>query len=277
MRRRTRTNLWLAALAAALLIAGIETLRHGHEREQAEYAPLLALEGARALSIERAEGSGIRLERDGQHWRMTDPMRLPADPLRIERLLDELRFRQALRVDAAAPGAAVFGLDAPAVRVAIETETMTHRVAYGERHPIEDRRYAVIDDRVYLVEAELYPVLLAQELFLAEHYLLPRDFTPMALEYRGRRIPLAGDAGAPPLQTAWQNARALSIEAARPPHTGTTLVVEAADGRRIELRRLADDANLLLDRPGLGIRYRLLPGLARELLPPGSDAGAAGG
>lgn len=277
MRRRTRTNLWLAAVAAALLIAGIETLRYGHEREQAERAPLLAPAGVRALSIERAGGRGIRLERDGRHWLMTAPMRLPADQLRLDRLLDELRFRQALRVDVAAPGAAAFGLDAPAVRVAIETEAMTHRVAYGERHPIEDRRYAVIDDRVYLVEAELYPVLLAQDLFLAEHYLLPRDFTPMTLEYRGRRIPLAGDSGAPPLQAAWQNARALSVEAAQPPHAGTPLRVEAADGRRIELRLLADDANLLLARPGLGIRYRLLPELARELLPPGNDAGTAGG
>lgn len=280
MRRRARTTLWLAALAAALLIAGIETLRHEYEREETTRAPLLVLapERVRALHIARAGKRPVHLEQASGNWRMTSPMPLPADELRVTRLIDELNFRRALKVNEAQPGQDAFGLDAPAVSFVIETGTASHKVGYGAYHPIENLRYATINDVVYLVEAELYPALLAQDLFMAEHYLLPRDFHPVMIEYQGQRVPLTADPGADGLaRTAWENARALSVEPAQDAAAGVPLFIEAADGRRIQLRRQPSTANLQLGRPELGIRYQLQSGLAAELLPPEHNAGTTGG
>lgn len=280
MRRRARTTLWLAALVATLLIAGIETLRHEHEREEAARAPLLTLapDLVRALYIERAEKHPVHLEQEGGNWRMTSPMSLPADVLRVTRLIDELNFRRVLKVSEAQPGQDTFGLDAPAVSFVIETDTASHKINYGAHHPIEDLRYAAINGVVYLVEAELYPALLAQDLFMAEHYLLPRDFQPVMIEYQGKRTPLAAGTGTDGLaRAAWENARALSVEPTQDAAAGEPLFVEAADGRRIQLRRQPSTTNLQLSRPELGIRYQLQSGLATELLPPGHNAGTAGG
>ena len=85
MRRRARTNLWLAILVTALLIAGIETLRHDYKRTETGHAPLLALDPLQVLAIhiERGDKNPVHLEQEDGSWRMTAPMKLPADQLRV--------------------------------------------------------------------------------------------------------------------------------------------------------------------------------------------------
>ncbi len=273
MRAGARTNLWLAVLVAVLLVAGIETLRHQYEAEEDSRVPLLALQAVRELHIERRQRNTVHLRRNGD-WRMLAPLSLPADQLRVQRLLDELHFRHSERVADARADAELYGLQEAAVRIRVRTDTTTHEVMYGDLHPITQQRYIAIDGDIYLAEGELYPALLAQDLFMAEHYLLPRGFRAAVLEYRGQRIPLSVAEGGPS-RLAWDNARALNVEAGAA--SGEPLVIEAADGRRIELQLLPDTVNLQLARPELGIHYQFQSSLRRELLPDDDDAGAAGG
>ena len=273
MRTKARTNLWLAALVAVLLVVGIETLRHQYEAEEASAVPLLALQAVQELHIERRQRNTVHLQRNGDWW-MLAPLPLPADRLRMQRLIDELHFRRSEHVADARADADLYGLQEAAVRIRVRTDTTTHTVLYGDLHPITQQRYISVDGDIYLAEAGLYPVLLAQDLFMAEHYLLPREFRAAVLEYRGQRILLGVEEGRPS-RLAWENARAMSVEAGVA--AGEPLVIEAADGRRMELQLLPDTVNLQLARPELGIRYQLQSSLRGELLPGDDDAGTTGG
>ena len=146
MRRRTRTQLVLLALAAALGAAVYAQLRH----ERAQVAePLTAIDTAavRTLAIACEGCTARRFEKVGAQWRMLEPYARDADADAVAKLLAiasaPIRFRHA----AGELDPKKLGLAPPLATLALDGTTLK----FGTTDAIHGDRYVEVGGAVALV------------------------------------------------------------------------------------------------------------------------------
>lgn len=146
MRRRTRMQLFLLALAAVLGAAVYAQLRH--ERELAA-EPLTTIDAADVRTVAVAcEGClARRFEKRDGHWRMLEPQARDADDAAVEKLIAiadaPIRFRHAQgELDPKK-----LGLDPPLATLALD-ETV---LKFGSTDAIHGDRYVEVDGAIALV------------------------------------------------------------------------------------------------------------------------------
>ena len=263
-----RANLYLALAVVALgAIAGYTLLRPA-ERPAAlvEVYPRTVSE----IRIEHAELAPIRLRRDPD-WRMLSPLPLPADEVRIDALLEELRQCNPEPIEPAGAELQRYALDTPETVLHVDE----HTIAFGSYTPLDLRRYVLYMGHVYLIEDRVSALLQAQELFFARHDLLPADFRLAAVVYFGTRYRLQGGGagiGLPPdrakrLAKAWRYARATLVSRLQERSGSEELVLENPNGEELRFLVFATDASFVLARADLGVRYHLDALLQEELFP----------
>ncbi|HEU4381853.1 MAG TPA: DUF4340 domain-containing protein [Anaeromyxobacteraceae bacterium] len=130
MKARSRT----AVLTLALLVAAAGALalafylverpaqREKVTKEEEEKVLQVRRDQVRALRLSGKEPE-VRLERAGGGWRVTAPVKAPADPVAADALLDSLLgLRRRQRVAEPDAGLGAFGLDPPRMRLWLELE-----------------------------------------------------------------------------------------------------------------------------------------------------------
>jgi hypothetical protein len=144
MKARTRTAVGAAFLLAAAIgaaaVAWFGVHLRGREEKAAETRTrrILAIEPAKVREIRIASrGSDVRLEREGDSWRLAAPVRADADRETVDRLLGALSGLER-RAESAKPGEradalAPYGLAAPRTRIEVAVEGgRTESLALGD-------------------------------------------------------------------------------------------------------------------------------------------------
>ena len=161
--RSRRLLAWVVILAVAAGTWFLSThLDQRHQEEETKASRLLALEDAAAVQSLELTGRDypepVRLERQGQGWRLTQPLDYPADGLAVGRMLNALlqaRISQRL----ASPGPLKdFGLDPPLIDLALGgPQDTTSRLLVGELSPSGESVYLAHPGQteVLLAPAEL--------------------------------------------------------------------------------------------------------------------------
>lgn len=146
MRRRTRTHLFLLALAALLGAAVYLQLR----REQTLAADTLTqvdTAAVRTLVVSCQGCKTRRFEKVGGRWQMREPLQREADPTAVERLLaiasTPVRFRHA----AGTLDTKKLGLDPPLARLQLDDTVLK----FGTTDAINGDRYVETGDAIALV------------------------------------------------------------------------------------------------------------------------------
>jgi hypothetical protein len=281
MRQRTLLNLALIGLVAAIAIA----LWLSPVQEDTPAPPLIA--GVKpgdidTIRVQRPGDVDMRFRRTGGAWRMVEPVAAPAHEARIDALLGLLADQSLARLPAT--DLARFGLETPAMFV----ELGPHRIAFGDPHPIDAKRYVLLGDTVHLVPDSLYAQLTQNAGFFIDNHLLPSGTRPTYLRYPAFSLE-PGEKGwreSPPstrdaaalldVIDGWTGARALAVlTPAKSADSHGTIEVRAG-GESIEFEITALSPAPVLARRDLDIQYHLDSFTAEQLLVvPGNPASPA--
>lgn len=130
------------------------------------------------LRIEQNGKPPIVIRKINDHWELTEPVKTPASPFRINSILNI----------AQAAGYADYALsDIDTSELGLDTSPLTlylneHKIRFGGRDPIDERRYTQFDDRVYLLDDYYFPLLTQPLTSFIDTHILPEYLNIVAYQ-----------------------------------------------------------------------------------------------
>lgn len=270
--KRARLNLVLLAVAAGLGV-GV----YFAQKEAPPGPPLTPFkpDAVTRIALEHPGAPAIRLEKQDQRWRITEPVQAEADAFEVNALVGLADRATQLKLE----GGALkdLGLEPPGYTLTLNDRA----IAFGGVEPLEFRRYVKTADGAFLIEDPPGAALDKEYADLVAKDLLPTDAEIERIEVPG--LVLAKDADgkwsatpAGPKATAdalqkladgWKGARSMWNEMARDAATtGDAVRVTLKGGATREFAIVARDPQFKLHRADLGVTFVLSRTLVDELL-----------
>lgn len=276
MNSRNRLN--LALLLLVVVLALVAVYEPGKEPPPARQTlTTLDPQAIRAVRIERRDRDTVVLERDGAHWRLSEPLAAPASDYRAGGVTRLAAAESLRRYPARGRDLAKFGLAAPQVRVTFDGTTT---IALGDATAVDRRRYALADDTIHLIGEEVWYHLIGEATTFVSGQLLPPGASLESLALPG--FTLARNDGRWSVQpepehwsadavTAlldrWRHTQALEVRQQPPGEVQGERVTVRLAGQAPPLVYVvvAREPDLVLVRPDLGLRFHLAASQAAEL------------
>jgi hypothetical protein len=266
------------ALAVAALGLGA-AIYFGQKKE--EQGPPLTPIAAAALdrvTLEHPGSATVKLERKEGHWKITEPVKVDADPFEVNAFIDLAKLEVKKSLELNAVSLKDLGLEPAAYAVTLNDQ----KLMFGGQEPIQSRRYILTNGKVALVDDPPAEALDADYSDLASRSLLPTGAEIQSIALPGLNIaksadgkswtltPDNADASSDSRQKlidAWKNAKAM-WNAASPTEgvKGDDVSVTLKDGGTLKFVVTQRDPQFVLARPDLGLSYTLSKQLVDEML-----------
>lgn len=277
LRRRWLLN------ASLLLLIGVLAWLVVHRAAQEKEAPgtpltTLAADAVSRLRLERPGHEPILLEKTGNGWKLTAPVKARANAFNIDGLLRILSAPAETRFPAAGHEPAKFGLDPPQANVWFGDEV----VAFGAMHPLNNRTYVRYKDEIALTDGRylasaIYPYsnFIDSRLFEAERGITAIKLPDFALiQKNGAWQKQPPDKKLPSdrindFAAEWHNARALHVEK----YSGKEIlerieIISLLDGKseKLALGIIAYKPDFILYRQDENLEYHFTEDTGKRLL-----------
>lgn len=278
MGARLRLNLLLAAAVIALVFV---VLFEPGKESAPETPPLTAFkpETIRRAQIERAGRDTIVLEKQGEKWRIVQPLNLPANEFRAMSVAKIAQAPSFSHFPATGRDLKQYELDAPGVKLTLND----HVFEFGSVNPLDRRRYVRIGDTIHLTGDDAYFRLTGDATGFVSTALWP-DVTAPLEEIKLPDRSVRNDNGkwvvTPPVEglTAddtnkfideWKHAQALQVSTYKGlPGAQTVTVRFGADTPAVTFDIVNAEGDLILGRKDLGVQYEMAPEARKRLLAP---------
>jgi hypothetical protein len=287
MNRRLVLNLSLAG--AIIVLALVVILEPGKKTPELPKITALTPEQITRVQIERSGRDTVVLEKQGEQWRITQPLNLRANEFRVSTVLRVAQTGSHAHFDAAGRDLKQFELDAPKVRLHLGEQL----IEFGGVNPLDNRRYLRVGDVIHLTGDDSYFRLITDAASFVSTALLPER----AQELSEIRLPdLSVKRGAdgkwtvtPPVADLsaddvnkfvdeWRHAQALQVVAYTGTPTGGTATLVIGDGAtQFQFDIMADDGDLVLGRKDAGVQYQFTADARKRMLTLKLPATAASG
>ena len=261
--------------ALLILIVALALVAHFRPGKPKEVPPigLLDMDTSGIDRIELLNPDAIVLERKAGTWFLTAPMEAPANPLRIEQLLDITKTKSEVRYSMKDLKPTPFGLDKPLAILKLNDQLMT----FGATDPLSFRRYVEVGETLHLVSDGFSHHLTAQATDYVQKKLVADGVTIKSLTLPGLKIERAVDGSllvTPPrsgfdakeLLSAWESARAIEVQRGDPTMIGETIRLDLLGGATTEFVVVQKSPELVLLRRDLGLTFLMTPETSKELL-----------
>ena len=268
-----------------LLATGLIVLIGLYFDDNAEQVAEPAVPGLDAASIERVEirmaAAALSLRRLDGNWTIQDPIRWPANPTAVGKLIGITRMKDLEPIEFANIDLARLGLDPPSAEVRLGEITLR----FGITNNIGGRRYTMIGERLFLLPDLQLPFISQGLAGFVDRRLLPPDLGLSALTLPGLELQRDAEnrwhaAGRTDLGTErlagviadWRGHEAHRVD--NYDGSGTARLRIAAtldDGTRHELLLLSTEPEIEIANPGLGLRYYFASSLYDRLITPAED------
>jgi hypothetical protein len=269
-----RARLWLniGLLLLALGLALFAYYQPGLAPEPQVKLTALSAQQVTRLHIEQPGEAPLVLEKQAGKWKITVPVQMEADALRVETALRLAGAESLARFPARDLGK--FKLDKPLLRVWLNDV----EIAIGDGTPLGRQRYLLLGDTVHVIADDAYYYLTGGLALFAGNVLLPQDAELQSLALPGLslarvdgrwRLDPAHEVSMDDIVIfldAWRGAQALQVTRYQglPEQGRVTAVLQ--DGRRVGFIIVQREPELILARPDVGLRYHLGSGAAQRLL-----------
>jgi hypothetical protein len=275
MGRRTLLNVWLAI--ALLALVWVVWKEPGHEPKPPT-VKLTALSPAAISKIVVTNHNGtITLTKQGETWRLSQPVEVAANGVRVDDVLGLLQTKSLSRFPAAGRDLSEYGLAKPAVKLRLnDTE-----ILFGGLTPVDQQRYVKVGDTIHLIADRYMFELTGGAAAWVSRNLVPPDKQIVTLQLPDRKLarndkgewsekPAEKGVSADTLQdlvNEWSDAQALRV-APYKEHAAQGEVVIGIAGRTQPLRYriIARKPELILARPEIGMQYHVASEQADRLL-----------
>lgn len=267
---------WLLNL---VLLAGVLALSTyvwlSPRRDAVDRMPLSTLTPAMVstIAVERQGRPRIEIERQGEHWMITTPIKARADEFQIMRLLTVLEAQPSARF--ADHDRARYDLDAPTAILTVNGKDFI----FGGFNTVTREQYVLHGNTVHAVELRHGAAIPADSSALIRRVLLSENDQPVAIELpqftvrkadgRWMLTPSGNDIGADDLQRyidQWRQASAATAA----PHDGRVAAenirITMADGRIVEVGIIQREPQLVLWRRDNNLHFTFLAAAGRVLL-----------
>jgi len=256
MRARWLLNLLLLAVVVGL--AALAYLRPGLDEVLPSAALSQALPGqVQQVQIERSGEEVISLVQRESGWQLTAPINLPANPFRIEPLLQLRRAESHSSFPVVEESLSQYGLSPPQVWLSLDGE----RYAFGGMESLNGYRYVMIDHTVHLLSDRIQNYLMMSPYDFVALELLPAE-SELA-EVRFDQWIVSDEL----TLLAWSEVHARRVSRyVEPDGDVASLVLTLKNGDIIQLDIVLREPEFILGSPERGVKYHFTEEEGERLL-----------
>ena len=271
----------LASLALFLTVVALMVfLIKSDEQKSTDEQALLSSVGANSIDsvlIHRVGGTDIAFAKKQGVWFIISPLQARANTTRIKAILGILSSRSFTQIDIPDSELGLYQLDPPAVTLRLQE----HVIQFGTTDPLDDRRYVRFENKIHLINDQLFHQLKQMPMFFVSPELIPQTETISSIQFGDRLVTKIGDHWrmSPPghavpdeqlrvLAEAWQAARARQVRRYSHNGEGQIIIVTFESGRSAGFELVSVVPDLVLGRADLAFEYRFDKNMAKALFPP---------
>ncbi|MCF6322945.1 MAG: DUF4340 domain-containing protein [Gammaproteobacteria bacterium] len=255
MRARGLLNLLLLLVVVGL--AALAYLRPGLDEPLPATLSQALPEQVQRVKIERPGRETITFVRSESGWQLTAPISLPANPFRIEPLLQLRRAESHSSFPAVEGALSQYELSSPQIWLSLDGE----RYAFGAVEPLNGYRYVLLGQTVHLLSDRVQHYLLMSPYdFVALELLSPQsELVEVRFDHRVVSDELTLE--------AWGEAHARRVSRYEVPDSdGESLTLILSDGSALPLDILLREPEFILGVPERGVRYHFTEEEGEHLL-----------
>jgi len=278
--KRWIVNALLVALIIGLAFAGA-FFEPGDTVEKKPTISQLTADEVDTIEIETGDLQ-LRLQRGSNGWNIESPINWPAQENNVRRLLSILKIEADALSDIADVDLAALGLQQPKASMRFNGIPLL----FGATNNIGERRYAMLEDKLYLLP-DVHLVFVNQGLAgLVDRRLLPGHQGIVSLRlpdlelrldennlWRSNQAIEFSQASLLRLVDNWRDLQATRIsnlDLELPPRQ--LIEIELADGEVIEFLLMSEDPEIVIAHPNLGLQYHFRRDYRDQLITLSADA-----
>jgi len=275
-----RNLLNLALVAIALILGLVAYFKPGLQPESPPQ-PLLSrpvMEQASRIDIDRLKRDPLLFIKPADRWYLVNAeQQLPASKFQLQALLRLLETTSTRHYAADTVDLESLGLDPPQVTVKIDDAV----IRLGNTEPLGNRRYALVDATVHLIEDRYQHLINAGWTNFIERKLVPAGSIIRTLQLpdmnltftdteRWQLSPDRPGISADSIQQLiehWNNSSALFTRRYEGEKSAEIIIIGLQDTQEtLTFRVISHSPELVLARPDWGIQYHLSSGMEASLL-----------
>jgi len=232
-------------------------------------------EAIQHIRITRTGNDVLVLAKTVTGWEMSSPVQISANPFRINSILAISQTQALTLPDMDHIALSQLGFSPASVSLALDE----HLFVFGNTEPINNGRYVMYDNTVYIVEDNLYQQLLQDPGFFINTRLLDTDSKLVRIKYPGFElhsrdnvwVMAGGDIALTPdelnkLTATWTDLEATRVTTSINQGSPANIVLVTESGYQITLAVTASADGLILSRKDNGLDYWFNPDSAARLL-----------
>lgn len=226
------------------------------------------------IVIVREKGN-IEFSKQHDRWYMEKPYAIAAEDFRIKRLLDLLDEPVEKAYDISEVNLQSFALDKP--RAIIQFDNT--EIKMGKTNPVNGKRYILVNNKLYLITENIYPLIASEPSSFVSLKLLPEDIPLTAIELPDIKIK-QDDKGSwvsetkldtDPDQLAgfaenWKYARAFAVHAYMQRDASQPVKLSLANNTSMNFEMSITKDWLILGNKQLGLEYHFDQNYKNSLL-----------
>ena len=260
----TRSWLNLVLLLVVLALAALVYFEPGKQPQETVLLTTLNPDTVQQIRIERPDKEPLVFQREGDGWRLLEPVAAAAKPFYVDQVLALLKQESLQRYPAQGLDLSKYGLQQPRARLIVDGVELS----FGRINPLNSRLYVMVDDVMHMVAQNDISILTDDWTDYVSTALLPDNDLAMleipglgklehgkdGWRFDGFMAPASEDQ-VQALVDAWRNAKALLVRPAVESGTAEKISVLLRSGTKIEFGVYKTEDALVLQRPELGIEY----------------------
>lgn len=271
MQSRILLNVLMLISVLALAIAAWFVYQDKHA---VQYLSSLPATEVKRIVIPREHGD-IVLVANAEGWRMQQPFAMPAHAFRVQSLLKLLQTPVTQSYSASELDLAQLGLMPSRASIRFNDR----EIHFGKSNPVNHKRYLLSEDRVYLLNDSLYPLVSAEAASLISLTLLEPGMTINKIALPKLILQKSADNAwhdqdgkivaadsAQQLLDNWQAATAYSVHAYMARPNAKPVVLQFNNQPALHLLVVADTNALIIGRPDAGVEYHFDAQYAANIL-----------
>ncbi len=274
-----KTWFTLGALLASVIALGLFVWLKPPKPQSITYAvSTLKSADARSMRVQRKGKTLAVLEKRGNEWFMTEPLKAPADSFQVLRLLAVLEAKSATQYPSSPPHElAKFELDAPQTELIINDQ----RFAFGAINTVTREQYVLTQNQVFPVEPRFGAAMPANANALLRRSVLAPGDTPVRFEFGGFSVatdekkwsttPPAGDISQDDYNrwvAQWREGSALRSEIADSRNPDREIFIVLKDGAKVTLGLVQTEPELVVRRADLGLQFVFVGDVGKQMISP---------
>ncbi len=272
MNKKLLINIGLLAFIVLLVIVGTST--NEEESQETIIVPDFDIASINDIVITRKDKPELHFNKQGEIWRMESPLKIRVNIARINAMLKLAVSESHGQFNKNEVDLAELGLVTPKISMTLNNVLFKFGVTDG----IDQRRYVLYDDTVFMVNDFLYAQLDSKPGFFADTQLLPEGTKLKQIEFPNNTFTLKNNVWTMQqlmdikpdqlkrLAFSWENAAAISVSSYQQPQQDFPIILTTSDDKIIRYEIISNNPYLILGRKDLEIQYHMGSDEAEKLL-----------